>query len=136
MLNFFVTVTAKEQLTKVQNFKNVKARVDTHWKGKLSQQSTVKHASSAKVKASSSSSSILLNGRKMVRTNPTEMASKRGTKLLNKTDRLAQSKRQNSALPRRKAVVALKKLNPTVQTRFQPPTFDSYSNGLINGVSI
>lgn len=150
MLKFFAPVESKEHChirgsTRGTHLKNIKARVDTHWKTKLSHRSIVTHTSSAKV-----SSSVTVNVRKMVLTKETEK-SKSG-KLLNKMDRLAQSKRQNiSSPPRRKRIVVTKakakesemdsvastkaiKNAPVSQSTLRPPTFCSYSNGL--GVSI
>lgn len=123
----FAAVRSKErcQITgSTTDFKNVKARVDTHWKTKFSHRPIVKKASS-----------VTVNAREMVRTKTTEK---------NKMDCLVQSNRQDSKLPCRKPNQAkpsnsIKKLEgsrkamvsaPTTQRRFRPPTFSSHSKGL------
>lgn len=166
----------------VVDLKNVKPRVDTHWKSELPRRPIVTRTSSVKLASSTSSSSstgiasILgpanNSGPKLVRTKATETATLKEVKLVDKTDRSALLKRQDSTLTRRKVVTATKKTGtitivkktathaksndsenvsasatvtapiktivdvPAVQSRFRPPSFSSYSNGLIDGVSI
>lgn len=159
--------------------KNVKPRVDTHWKNDVPRRPLVTtRTSSGKLTSSTGGIGSILgpannSGPKLVRTKTTETATVKEVKLVDKTDRSAQIKRQDSTLTRRKVVTATKKATgvttttgtinivkktvtqiksndkdsdsvassntiasvPAIQSRFRPPTFSSYSNGLIDGVS-
>lgn len=153
----------------IVDLKNVKPRVDSHWKNELpARRPLVTRTSSGKLPLSAANSSAP----KLVRTKATETATVKEVKLVDKTDRSAQLKRQDSTLTRRKVVTTtVKKATaattgiitivkktatathskssdtdsvsssntiasvPAIQSRFRPPTFSSYSNGLIDGVS-
>lgn len=155
------------------DLKNVKARVDTHWKSDLPRRPNVARTNSVKASSSVAGIASVLgpannSGPKLVRTKATETAILKEVKLVDKTDRSAQLKRQDSTLTRRKVVTTTKTTGtitivkktstqaakssdsdndsvasaktiasvPAIQSRFRPPTFTSYSNGLIDGVSI
>lgn len=146
----------------VIDLKNVKARVDTHWKNEplrkpLSRSnSTVKKASLTSINSIGSTNS----GPKLVKTKSIETATLKEVKIVEK----AAVKRQDSTLTRRvKIATATSKASnidikrtvtrtkssdstevkaskviadvPAIQSRFRPPTSSSYSNGLIDGVS-
>lgn len=148
------------------DLKNVKARVDSHWKNEPSRKAVVSRNNSIR-KASGTGISGLPNtnsGPKLVKTKTTETATLKEVKLIDKSDRTAVIKRQDSTLTRRKIVSGPKTATveaskktvtrtrsadsesdavsqfivdvPVVQSRFRPPHLaTSYSNGLINGVS-
>lgn len=146
----------------VIDLKNVKARVDTHWKNEplrkpLSRSnSTVKKTSLTSINTIGSTNS----GPKLVKTKSIETATLKEVKIVDKPG----LKRQDSTLTRRaKPVPTTSKINsidikrtvtrtkssdstevkaskviadvPAIQSRFRPPSSSSYSNGLINGVS-
>lgn len=149
------------------DLKNVKARVDTHWKNEpirkqLSRNNSLKKAPLTSVNGSTSA----LAGPKLVKIKTTQTATLKEAKLADKSDRLALLKRQDSTLTRRKPFVGTTKTGdvdatkrtvtrtkssdsegsvastkviqdgPVIQSRFRPPTETSYSNGLIDGVSV
>lgn len=107
--------------TAAVDFKNVKARVDTFRKNDLPRRPIVTRTSSVKASASSSVAVAATAGiasklvpannslPKLVRTKTTETATLKEVKLVDRTDRSAQLKRQDSTLTRRKAVSAAKK---------------------------
>lgn len=146
------------------DLKNVKARVDTHWKHEplrkpvARSNSTVKKTSITSINAIGTTQS----GPKLVKAKTTETATVKEVKFV---DKPAALKRQDSTLVRRDKittvtskigvanvkrtvtrtkstdsadVVASKVIAeaPAVQSRFRPPSPSSYSNGMINGVSI
>lgn len=121
----FAAVRSKERcqiIGSTTDFKNVKARVDTHWKTKFSHRPIVKKASA-----------VTVNAREMARTKATEKTLFKSRKFLNKMDCLVQSNRQDRKLPCRKpnqAKPSDSNRASTTQPRFRPPTFSSQSNGL------
>lgn len=145
------------------DLKNVKARVDTYWKNEplrkpLARSNSVRKASLTSLTSNGSTGS----GPKLVKTKTTETAVLKEVKLVQKPA----LKRQDSTLTRRpklvsgtskiatidvtKRTVTRTKSNDSVeapkvivhvpavlQSRFHPPSLtSSYSNGLIDGVSI
>lgn len=146
------------------DLKNVKARVDTHWKNEPLRKASVSRNNSIKKTSVTGISSLpsTNSGPKLVRTKTTETATLKEVKLVDKS---AVLKRQDSTLTRRKVITTTTKTGtvdtskrtvirtkstdsegdvasskviadvPVIQSRFRPPTFASYSNGLINGVS-
>lgn len=149
------------------DLKNVKARVDTHWKNEPLRKPSVTRNNSMKKTSVTGITTLVSNtnsGPKLVRAKTSETATLKSVKLVEKSERPA-IKRQDSTLTRRKVITNTKigtadttkrtvtrtKSSdsesdaaaakviidvPVVQSRFRPPSFSSYSNGLINGVSI
>lgn len=150
------------------DLKNVKARVDTHWKNEplrkpasLARNNSIQKTSVTGITTLASNTH---SGPKLVKAKTSETATLKSVKLVDKSERPA-IKRQDSTLTRRKVITGTKTATvdatkrtvtrtkssdsdsdaaaskviidvPVVQSRFRPPTFSSYSNGLINGVSI
>lgn len=141
------------------DLKNVKARVDTHWKnGPLLRNNSVKKSSLTGTAVAS-----VQSGPKLVKAKTSETAILKEAKLVDKTDRSAVLKRQDSTLTRRRVVSGTSKLSdptkravtrtksndsaetaqpkvtskvPVFNSRFRPPSVSSsYSNGLLSGVS-
>lgn len=146
------------------DLKNVKPRVDTHWKNEplrkpASRTNSVRKASLTSVPSIAS----VQSGPKLVKTKTIETASLKEVKVIDKPMLI---KRQDSTLTRRAKIVSgsgktssiptigksqisrTKSTDtpseepkliadiPPVQSRFRPPSFTgSYSNGLIDGVS-
>lgn len=146
------------------DLKHVKARVDTHWKNEPLRKPTVTRNNSIKKSSLTGISSLVSqnSGPKLVKIKTTEAATVKEVKLVDKSGVL---KRQDSTLTRRRVITGTKTGAvdttkktvtrtkstesesgdvapkfiadiPVVQSRFRPPAFSSYSNGLINGVSI
>lgn len=143
------------------DLKNVKARVDTHWKNEPLRKPMLRNNSKVSLTSIGSNGSAQ-PGPKLVRTKSTETATVKEVKIIDKP----LIKRQDSTLTRRAKVatilpktansaeLAKKKIttikikpepeapkliadNPVVQSRFVPPSFpSSYSNGMIDDVSL
>lgn len=146
------------------DLKNVKARVDTHWKNEplrkpLLRNNSVKKASLTSIGTIGSTNS----GPKLVKTKAIETATVKEVKVV---ERPILIKRQDSTLTRpakavtnsgktsipiinKNQLIRTKSIDsapdsakliadiPLVQSRFRPPSFTAtYSNGLINDVSI
>lgn len=148
--------TGTNENSGVLDLKNVKARVDTHWKNEPLRK-PVSRSNSVK-KSSLTSINSIGSGPKLVKTKTTETATLKQAKLVPTV-----LKRQDSTLGRRvklsgtnqigsvdvsKRTVTRTKSDdsaevpkviasaPVLQSRFRPPSFtSSYSNGLIDGVS-
>lgn len=148
------------------DLKNVKARVDTHWKNEPIRKQLSRN-NSIKKQLPNPSLNSLTSAPKLVRTKTIETATLKEAKLIDKSALL---KRQDSTLSRRKPISGLagaskigsvdiskrtatrtksndsdastgssKQIQegPAIQSRFRPPSFTaSYSNGLIDGVCI
>lgn len=164
---------SNENVSGAVDLKNVKARVDTHWKNEPIRKQLTRNNSSLKKQTSITSSSALTSahlGPKLVKTKTIETATLKEAKLVDKTDRSAVLKRQDSTLSRRKVISGASGTSkigsvdvtkrtvtrtkssdseassasskviqdgPVIQSRFRPPSFTAtYSNGLINGVSM
>lgn len=148
------------------DLKNVKARVDTHWKNEPLRKPVLRTNSVRKASITSIGSNGSTNsGPKLVKTKSIETATVKEVKLI---DKPIVMKRQDSTLTRRaKAATGSIKTSipkigknqlirtkstdsepdsqsaklitvvPPAKSRFRPPSFTAtYSNGLIDGVSI
>ncbi|XP_031641114.1 G2/mitotic-specific cyclin-B [Contarinia nasturtii] len=154
-----ISQNSAENIPNTIDLKNVKARVDTHWKNEPLRKPLLRNNSVSKTSITSiGSNGSGQSGPKLVRVKSTETATLKEVKIEKPV-----MKRQDSTLTRRAKLATIlpktansseilkKKVptnkpepeaeapkliadNPVIQSRFCPPSFSSsYSNGLING---